>query len=130
MALPQRFATIGRHSTGEGVFHRILMEGGEVLTLRAQVYLECTPLARGEGLHLLVLPVGSGIFSSQLSAALDGVRLAAAQGLSRKLPLTDLRIALIDARFDPVESTTEACRMAGIFALVNTFEHGGEVEVL
>ena len=129
MDLPQRFATIGRQATGAGSFHRIRKEDGEIRALRADVLLECTPLSRGEGLHFAAPAAGIGILADPWGAVIEGVRSAATHGLVRKLPLTDLRIVLLGGRFDPVESTPYACQMAGIFALLNAFERGGEVVV-
>ncbi len=124
-----RFVTIGRPSTGEGLYHRIVMEDGEIRTRRARVVVECSPSPRGGGVEVAVNLEAGEATDEQLGAAIQGMRMAAANGISRKLPLTDVRIEVVDVGFEPDESTVDACRMAGIFALVRAFELGGEVLV-
>jgi elongation factor G len=89
-------------------FHREVegkVQDGEVL-------LRLTPLARSEGLQI-VLPSEDGVLPPELrEAARQGLAAACAAGLVVGYPLTDLRVELVEAPFVPGLTTESGLRAA------------------
>ncbi|MEE8369558.1 MAG: elongation factor G, partial [Dehalococcoidia bacterium] len=77
------------------------------------VELEVEPLPRGSGNKFEDKVVGGSVPREYISAVGHGVREALETGVLANYPVVDVRVALIDGQYHPVDSSELAFKMAG-----------------
>jgi elongation factor G len=82
----------------------------------AHVWLEATPLKRGEGFQFEAKIKGGAIPREYIPAVRKGVEDALSAGPIAGYPVVDLKIVLVDGTFHEVDSSEMAFRIAGSMA--------------
>ena len=80
-------------------------------------YINLEPGERGSGVQFLDEIVGGAIPRQFISAVEKGIREACARGVLAGFPLSDLIIHCIDGKHHAVDSSEQAFKMAGSFAI-------------
>jgi elongation factor G len=105
--------TVTRGAEGEGKFIR--QSGGRGQYGHAMVTL--APNQRGKGVEIENKIVGGAIPKEYIPAVIAGIKEAVAGGVLANYPMVDLKVAIVDGTFHEVDSSEQAFKMAGIFAL-------------
>ncbi|TMB99522.1 MAG: elongation factor G [Chloroflexi bacterium] len=101
--------TITRPSKAEGRFVRQTGGRGQF----GVVWLEVEPLPRGSGFQFENKLVGGAIPREYVPAVEQGIREALDTGVLAGYPVIDVRVALVDGQYHPVDSSEIAFKMAG-----------------
>ena len=115
--------TITRPSRAEGRFVR--QTGGRGQYGVAE--LEAEPLPRGSGIQFEDKIIGGAIPREFIPAVEQGVREALETGVLANYPVVDVRIALVDGQYHPVDSSELAFKMAGSLAVQDALKRGKPV---
>jgi len=115
--------TITRPSRAEGRFVR--QTGGRGQYGVAE--LEAEPLPRGSGIQFEDKIIGGAIPREFIPAVEQGVREALETGVLANYPVVDVRIALVDGQYHPVDSSELAFKMAGSLGVQDALKHGKPV---
>jgi elongation factor G len=97
---------------GEGKFIR--QTGGKGQYGHVCVRLE--PNEKGKGVEVINQIVGGVIPKEFIKPATDGILEGANNGTVAGFPVVDIKVAIVDGSFHPVDSSEIAFKMAGIFA--------------
>jgi elongation factor G len=115
--------TVTRPARVEGRFIRQTGGRGQF----GHVWLELTPVPRGEGFSFDDKIVGGAIPREFISAVRNGVRDALDNGVLGHYPVVDVKVALVDGSFHPVDSSEMAFRAAGSIAMKEGLRQGKSV---
>ena len=88
------------------------------------VLLELEPLPRGTGVEFEDRVVGGRIPKNYIPAVEKGVKEAAQEGVLARYPVADVRVAVYDGSFHPVDSSDICFKIAGAGALKKGLENG------
>ena len=88
------------------------------------VLLELEPLPRGSGVEFEDRVVGGRIPKNYIPAVEKGVKEAAQEGVLARYPVADVRVAVYDGSFHPVDSSDICFKIAGAGALKKGLENG------
>ena len=91
------------------------------------VMLEVEPLERGTGIVFENKTVGGSVPKEYVGPTEQGVRDALETGPVGGYPVVDVRVALVDGAFHPVDSSEMAFRMAGIEGMRKAMSHADPV---
>jgi elongation factor G len=115
--------TIRRKATAEGRYVRQTGGRGQY----GVCVLELEPLPRGSGYEFVDRIVG-GVIPQQFRPSVDkGVRKAMQEGILAGYPVVDVRVALVDGKTHPVDSSDIAFQIAGSLAFKKAAEQAGLV---
>ena len=104
--------TVTRPARVEGRFIRQTGGRGQF----GHVWLEITPVPRGEGFSFDDKIVGGAVPREFISAVRAGVRDALDNGVLGNYPVVDVKVALVDGSYHAVDSSEMAFRAAGSIA--------------
>jgi len=105
--------TVMQPAQGEG---RLIRQSGGRGQF-AVVWLDIEPLPRGHGVEFVDKTVGGVIPREYISPTEKGVRHALQGGVLANYPVVDIKIALVDGQYHPVDSSAFAFEMAGSLAV-------------
>jgi elongation factor G len=88
------------------------------------VHLEVEPQPRGSGFKFENKIVGGAIPREFIPAVEQGVREALETGVLASYPVIDVKVALVDGQYHPVDSSEMAFRMAGSFGVQEGLKRG------
>ncbi len=88
------------------------------------VLLELEPLPPGSGVQFEDKVVGGRIPKNYIPAVEKGVKEAAQEGVLARYPVADVRVAVYDGSFHPVDSSDICFKIAGAGALKKGLENG------
>jgi elongation factor G len=91
------------------------------------VWLEVEPLERGSGILFENKTVGGSVPREYVGPTEQGVRDALESGPVGGYPVVDVKVALVDGSYHPVDSSELAFRMAGIEGMRKAMEQGDAV---
>jgi elongation factor G len=91
------------------------------------VMLEVEPLERGAGIVFENKTVGGSVPKEYVGPTEQGVRDALETGPVGGYPVVDVKVALVDGAFHPVDSSEMAFRMAGIEGMRKAMSHADPV---
>ncbi|MDR5709674.1 MAG: elongation factor G [Armatimonadota bacterium] len=115
--------TIRKKATAEGRYVRQTGGRGQY----GVCVLELEPLPRGSGYEFVDRIVG-GVIPQQFRPSVDkGVRKAMEEGILAGYPVVDVRVALVDGKTHPVDSSDIAFQIAGSLAFKKAAEQAGLV---
>ncbi|MCS7173577.1 MAG: elongation factor G [Armatimonadetes bacterium] len=113
--------TIRKKATAEGRYVRQTGGRGQY----GVCVLELEPLPRGSGYEFVDRIVG-GVIPQQFRPSVDkGVRKAMEEGILAGYPVVDVRVALVDGKTHPVDSSDIAFQIAGSLAFKKAAEQAG-----
>ncbi len=115
--------TVTRAARVEGRFIRQTGGRGQF----GHVWLEITPVPRGEGFSFEDKIVGGAVPREFISAVRAGVRDALDNGVLGNYPVVDVKVALVDGSYHPVDSSEMAFRAAGSIAMKEGLRQGKSV---
>ena len=115
--------TVTRPARVEGRFIRQTGGRGQF----GHVWLEITPVPRGEGFSFDDKIVGGAVPREFISAVRAGVRDALDNGVLGNYPVVDVKVALVDGSYHPVDSSEMAFRAAGSIAMKEGLRQGKSV---
>jgi len=78
-----------------------------------EVYLRLEPLERGDGFEFVDEVVGGVVPNQFIPAVEKGIRDILAEGILAGFPIVDVRVALHDGSYHPVDSSEASFKMAG-----------------
>jgi elongation factor G len=127
-------ANVGRPQVAyrEALTHPVRSEGRFVRQTggRGQygvVFLEVEPLERGSGFVFENKTVGGSVPREYVNPTEQGVKDALESGPLGGYPVVDVRVALVDGSYHPVDSSELAFRMAGIEGMRKAMENADPV---
>ncbi|HEU4758455.1 MAG TPA: elongation factor G, partial [Dehalococcoidia bacterium] len=112
--------TITRPARAEGRFVRQTGGRGQF----GVVWLEAEPLPRGTGFQFEDKLVGGAIPREYVPAVRQGVREALETGILAGYPVIDIKVALVDGQYHPVDSSELAFKMAGSLGIQEALKRG------
>lgn len=115
--------TVTRPARVEGRFIRQTGGRGQF----GHVWLEITPVPRGEGFSFDDKIVGGAVPREFISAVRAGVRDALDNGVLGNYPVVDVKVALVDGSYHAVDSSEMAFRAAGSIAMKEGLRQGKSV---
>jgi elongation factor G len=115
--------TITRPARVEGRFVRQTGGRGQF----GHVWLELEPLSQGEGFVFEDRIVGGVVPREYIPAVQAGVKEAMETGGESGYPIVDVKVALVDGSFHPVDSSEMAFKIAGSMALKDGVRRGAPV---
>ncbi|HAX25761.1 MAG TPA: elongation factor G [Chloroflexi bacterium] len=115
--------TITKSARVEGRFIRQTGGRGQF----GHVWLEVAPLPPGEGFVFEDKIVGGAVPREYIPAVQAGVREALATGGEAGYPIVDVKVALVDGSFHPVDSSEMAFKIAGSMAVKDGVRRAGPV---
>lgn len=115
--------TITRPSRVEGRFIRQTGGRGQF----GHVWLEISPVARGEGFSFEDKIVGGSVPREFISAVRNGVRDALENGILGNFPVVDIKVSLVDGSYHAVDSSEFSFRAAGSIAMKEGLRQGKPV---
>ena len=115
--------TIRRPAKAEGRFIRQTGGRGQY----GVVQLEVEPLPRGTGFQFERSIVGGAIPREYVPAVEQGVREALETGVLASYPVVDVKVALVDGHYHPVDSSEFAFRLAGSMGVQQALKQGQPV---
>ena len=89
--------------------------------------LEGEPLPRGSGIQFVDKVVGGSVPREYIPAVGQGVREALETGVLANYPVVDVRVALVDGQYHPVDSSELAFKMACSMAVQAAMKRGKPV---
>src|SRR5205814_6790784 len=101
--------TVQGHAKAQGRFVRQTGGHGQY----AVVWLEVDPLDRGGQFEYVDKVVGGVVPKQWIPSVEKGVRESLKRGPLAGFPVVDVRVALVDGKFHPVDSSDAAFQMAG-----------------
>lgn len=90
-------------------------------------WLVVEPLPRGGGYHFEDHIVGGAIPRQYIPSVEKGVQEELARGILGGYPVVDVKVALVDGSFHPVDSSDNAFRVAGGMGFKKALEEGGSI---
>jgi len=115
--------TITRPTRIEGRFIRQTGGRGQF----GHVWLELEPLPAGEGFVFEDKIIGGVVPREYIPAVAAGVKEAMETGGDAGYPIVDMKVALVDGSFHPVDSSEMAFKIAGSMALKDGVRRAGPV---
>lgn len=115
--------TITKPGDGEGKFIR--QSGGRGQYGHAIIKVE--PNERGKGVEIENKIVGGAIPKEYIPAVIDGIEEAIKGGVYAGYQVIDIKVQIVDGTFHEVDSNELAFKMAGIFALKDSFKKAGPI---
>ena len=115
--------TITKAGRGEGKWIR--QTGGKGQYGHAVIEIE--PNEKGKGLVFEDKIVGGVIPKEFIAPTMEGIKEAIQSGVLANYELVDLKVRLVDGSFHDVDSSEQAFKMAGIFALKEAVKSAGPV---
>ncbi|GBD10978.1 Elongation factor G [bacterium HR23] len=91
------------------------------------VWLEVEPLPRGSGVQFENRIVGGVVPKEFIPAVEQGVREALENGVLGGYPVVDVKVALVDGSYHPVDSSDMAFKVAGSMAMREALKRGAPV---
>lgn len=91
------------------------------------VWLEVEPLPRGGGFQFEDRIVGGVVPKEFIPAVEQGVREALENGVLGGYPVVDVKVALVDGSYHPVDSSDMAFKVAGSMAMREALKRGSPV---
>jgi len=107
--------TILNSADGEGKY--IHQSGGRGQYGHCKIRVE--PKARGEGYEFVNAVKGGAIPSNFIPAIEKGVKEAMTKGIIASFPLVDIKISVYDGSYHEVDSSEQAFKLAGAYALAD-----------
>ncbi len=89
--------------------------------------LEIAPVARGEGCSFESKVVGGRIPKEYIPSIEKGIKEAFATGIMAGYPVVDVKVAVLDGSFHPVDSSDIAFQIAASYAVKDAFRAGTPV---
>ena len=89
--------------------------------------LEIAPVARGEGSSFESKVVGGRIPKEYIPSIEKGIKEAFATGIMAGYPVVDVKVAVLDGSFHPVDSSDIAFQIAASYAVKDAFRAGTPV---
>ncbi|MDO8614229.1 MAG: elongation factor G [Dehalococcoidia bacterium] len=117
--------TITQPSRAEGRFVRQTGGRGQF----GVVWLEAEPLPRASGFQFENKIIGGAIPREYISAVEQGVKEALETGVLAGYPVIDVKVALVDGQYHPVDSSEIAFKMAGSFGIQEAMKRAKPVLV-
>jgi elongation factor G len=90
-------------------------------------WLKVEPLERGKGFEFVDDIVGGAIPSRYIPSVEKGVKETLEGGVLAGYPLTDIRVAVYDGSYHPVDSSDIAFKIAAVMSMKANAERGGVV---
>jgi len=109
--------TISINADGEGKY--IHQSGGHGQYGHCKIHVE--PKARGEGVEFVNAVKGGAIPSNFIPAIEKGVRETLIKGIIAGYPATDIKITVYDGTYHDVDSSEQAFKLAGNYAIKDAF---------
>ncbi len=109
--------TISINADGEGKY--IHQSGGHGQYGHCKIHVE--PKARGEGVEFINAVKGGAIPSNFIPAIEKGVRETLTKGIIAGYPCTDIKITVYDGSYHDVDSSEQAFKLAGNYAIKDAF---------
>ena len=109
--------TISINADGEGKY--IHQSGGHGQYGHCKIHVE--PKARGEGVEFVNAVKGGAIPSNFIPAIEKGVRETLTKGIIAGYPATDVKITVYDGSYHDVDSSEQAFKLAGNYAIKDAF---------
>ena len=111
--------TISENADGEGKY--IHQSGGHGQYGHCKIRVE--PKTRGEGVEFVNAVKGGVIPANFIPAIEKGVRETLIKGIIAGYPCTDIKITVYDGTYHEVDSSEQAFKLAGSYAIKDAFEH-------
>lgn len=111
--------TITAASDGEGKY--IHQSGGHGQYGHCEIKVE--PKARGEGFEFVNGVKGGAIPANFIPAIEKGVKETLIKGIIAGYPATDIKVTVVDGSYHEVDSSEQAFKLAGAYAIRDAFEH-------
>jgi len=115
--------TITKAADGEGKFIR--QSGGRGQYGHACIQVQ--PNEKGKGIEIENKIVGGTIPKEYVPAVIDGIEEAIKGGVYAGYQVIDIKVQVVDGSFHEVDSNELAFKMAGIFALKESFKKAGPI---
>jgi elongation factor G len=112
--------TISENADGEGKY--IHQSGGHGQYGHCKIKVE--PKNRGEGVEFVNGIKGGVIPSNFIPAIEKGVKETLTKGIIAGYPCTDIKITVYDGSYHEVDSSEQAFKLAGAYAIKDAFTHG------
>lgn len=109
--------TISINADGEGKY--IHQSGGHGQYGHCKIHVE--PKARGEGVEFVNAVKGGAIPSNFIPSIEKGVRETLTKGIIAGYPATDIKITVYDGSYHDVDSSEQAFKLAGNYAIKDAF---------
>jgi elongation factor G len=111
--------TISTNAEGEGKY--IHQSGGHGQYGHCKIKVE--PKNRGEGFEFVNAVKGGAIPANFIPAIEKGVKETLTKGIISGYPATDIKVIVYDGTYHEVDSSENAFKLAGAFAIKDAFEH-------
>ncbi|NBV83213.1 elongation factor G [bacterium] len=115
--------SIKAKATAEGKFIRQTGGRGQY----GHCILEIEPVNRGEGFSFETRVVGGRIPREYIPSIEKGVKEAFSTGIMAGYPVVDVKVAVLDGSFHPVDSSDIAFQIAASYAVKDAFKSGSPV---